>query len=71
MVKVSIEVREGAARSGVSVQAESIGRALRLVAGRYPAGEVRLKFPINPEGYFVDDSAARVGIREQTDVKAA
>lgn len=59
MVKISIEVRQGAARFGVAVQAESIGRALKLVEERYPAGKVRVKFPIDPEIFFVNDCPTR------------
>jgi hypothetical protein len=55
MVKVSIEVRNGAARFEVGVQAESIQRALGMIAQRYPVGEVRVKFPIEPEGFFVKE----------------
>jgi hypothetical protein len=53
MVKVSVEVRSGTARFKVGVQAESIRRALSLVAGRYPRGEVRVVFPAEPAGFFV------------------
>jgi hypothetical protein len=59
MVKVSIEVRSGAARFCVLVQAESIERALSLVAARYPGWDGGVKFPIDPEAYFVKDPAAR------------
>jgi hypothetical protein len=59
MVKVSIEVRNGAATFGVAVQARNIERALSLVQRRYPEGEARVKFPIEPEGFFVEDRAAR------------
>ena len=45
MVKVSIEVRDGAARFRVAVQAESIQRALSLVAARHPNHDVRVKLP--------------------------
>ena len=45
MVKVSVEVRTGAARFRVGVQARSIRDALRMVEGRYPQGEVRVLFP--------------------------
>jgi hypothetical protein len=38
------------------VRAESIGRALSFVGERYPKAEV--KFPIDPEGFFVEDPAA-------------
>ena len=59
MVKVSVEVRSGSARFRVAVQAQSIRRALNLVAGRYPGGTCRVKFPIEPEGFFVEGPAAR------------
>ncbi len=62
MVKVSIEICSGAARFDVVVQAESIQRAVNLVGERYPGGDVLLKFPIEPEGFFVKDPAARAGI---------
>ena len=58
MVKVSIEVHDGTARFAVGVLARSIHQALRIVAARYPGSVARVKFPINPEGFFVADSAA-------------
>lgn len=61
MVKVCVEARSGAARFKVSVRAESIRRALSLVGERYPKGEAEVKFPIDPEGFFVEDSAASRG----------
>ena len=61
MVKVSIEVRSGAAHFDVGVQAESIRRAMSLVRERYPMGSVKVKFPIEPESFFVEDIAAQVG----------
>ncbi|MFL5990952.1 MAG: hypothetical protein ACJ73W_03035 [Rubrobacteraceae bacterium] len=57
MVKVSIEVRNGAARFDVAVQAESIQRALSFVGERYPDGNIRVKFPSDAEGFFVKDTA--------------
>ena len=73
MVKVSIEVRSEATRFSVVVQAVSIERAVSLVAGRHPNWNCRVKFPIDPEGFFVKDPAARpemVGF-EQPDLIAA
>jgi hypothetical protein len=64
VVKVSIEVGKGAARFTVAVRAESIQRAVSLVEGRYPKGDVRVRFPIDSEGFFVEDHAARAGIVE-------
>ena len=58
MIKVSIEVHSGPARFAVAVQAKSIQRALSIVAARYPEGVARVKFPIDQEGFFVEDAAA-------------
>jgi hypothetical protein len=62
VVNVSIEMRSGAARFDVEVLAESIQRAVSLVEERYPNGNVRVKFPIDAEGFFMKDPADRVGI---------
>lgn len=51
MVKVSIEVRSGAARFDVAVWAESVERAVDVVRRSYPAYDAAVKFPIDPE-YF-------------------
>jgi hypothetical protein len=45
MVRVTVEIRSGAARFRVGVQAQSIRKALSMVAGRYPQGVVRVAFP--------------------------
>src|SRR5215212_4269263 len=52
VVKVSVEVRNGAARFRVGVQASSIQRALNLVKGIYSSSDVKVVFPIDPEGFF-------------------
>jgi hypothetical protein len=62
MVKVSIEVRSGAAHFDVGVQAESIQRAMSLVRQRYSKSNVKVRFPIKPESFFVEDPSARRGI---------
>ena len=59
MVKVSIEVRNGATHFNVAVRAQSIKRAVRIVRGSYPHRDVRVKFPIDPEGFFVAEPAPR------------
>ena len=73
MVKVSVEVRSGTARFRVGVQADSIRKALGMIGRRYPRGEVRIVFPIEPEGYFVRDPTAPAGLigPEQTQREAA
>jgi hypothetical protein len=58
MVKVSIEVHHRTARFLVVVKAQSIQQALSIVAARYPGSVTRVKFPINPEVFFVKDFAA-------------
>ena len=62
MVRISVEVSSGAACFRVSVQAQSIQRAVSLVGERYPNGNVRVKFPIDAESFFAKDSADRAGI---------
>ena len=73
MVKVSIEVRNGAAHFNVAVKAQSIERAVSVVRRSYPSCAVRVKFPIDPEGFFMDEPAPRTGIVEvdQPDLLAA
>ena len=62
VVKVSVEVRNGAARFRVGVQASSIQSALNLVKGVHSASEVKVLFPIDPEGFFVEDALAAEGL---------
>jgi len=62
MVKVSVEVRSGTARFRVGIRASSIRKALSMVGGRYPGGEVRVAFPIESEGFFVREPSALAGI---------
>jgi hypothetical protein len=59
MVRVCVEVQSGTARFRVGVQAEGIRRALSLLGARYPHGETRVVFPIEPEDFFVKEPAAR------------
>jgi hypothetical protein len=51
MIRVSVEVRQGAARFRVGVQADSINRAVSLMKRRHR--DVRVVFPIDPDGFFV------------------
>ena len=62
MVKVSIEVHNGATHFKVAVRAQSIERAVCVVRGSYPGCAVRVRFPIDPEGFFVKQAAPRLGI---------
>ena len=58
MAKISIEVRSGAARFAVGVQAPTIQQAPNIVATRFPGNVVRMKFPIDQGGSSVEDLAA-------------
>ena len=58
MVKVSIEVHDGTARFMVAIKAQSIQHALSTVATRHPLSVTKVKLPIDPESFFVEDSAA-------------
>jgi hypothetical protein len=73
MVRMSIEVRNGATRIDAAVQAQSIQQAMSFVRARYPNADVRVKFPIDPEGFLVNDPAARAGLieGEQPGLRAA
>ena len=61
MIRVSMEVREGAALSRTAVQAESIREAVSITRGRYPGRDVRVVFPIDPETFFIEIPVAENG----------
>ncbi len=67
MVRITVEIGDGATRYRVAVQAESIRRALEIVKGLNPGDDLKVKFPIDPETFFVEDRAATSGLiaREQ------
>lgn len=54
MVQVSIEVQTGSSNLRLAVRAESIQRARALIAERFPGGEARVLFPIEPEAFFAE-----------------
>jgi hypothetical protein len=61
MIRVSMEVREGAALSRTAVQAESIREAVSITRRRYPGRDVRVKFPIDPEDFFIENPVEENG----------
>jgi len=61
MIRISVQVSSGTARFGVAIQAESIERALKIVARQNPGKECEVTFPIDPETFFVEDAVAAVG----------
>jgi len=67
MVSISVQIDHGAARFRVRVQASSIRRAVDLVKGFYSASDVKVVFPIDPEGFFVEDALAKEGLLERVE----
>ncbi len=63
MIRVVIEVSDEASSSRVVVRARSLTEAASMAAAAYPkADDVRVKFPIDPEDFFAEDSTALGGI---------
>jgi hypothetical protein len=60
MIRISVQVSSGAARFKVAVEAESIERALEIVARQNPGKDCEVMFPIHPETFFVEDSVNTV-----------
>lgn len=72
MIKVVVEVYKEPGCSTVSVEAETLLEALRIARESYPGGEVRVVFPIDPEGFFLSGPftpAKAAGLR--ADAKAS
>jgi hypothetical protein len=62
MVRISVKVNSGAACFRVSVQAQSIERALEIVQRQNPGKDCKVRFPIDTEPFFVEeDNATKVG----------
>jgi hypothetical protein len=60
MIRISVQVSSSAARFKVAVEAESIERALEIVARQNPGKDCEVMFPIDPETFFVEDSVTTV-----------
>jgi hypothetical protein len=56
MIRVTVEIREGALTYRVRVTAASIERALEIMGEGKPGRRVRLVFPIDPEAFFVPET---------------
>lgn len=55
MIRVAMEVREGATLLRETVSAESVRQAVSVVRERYPGRDVRVVFPISPEDFFLEN----------------
>jgi hypothetical protein len=60
MIRISVQVSSGAARFKVAVEAESIERALEIVARQNPGKDCEVMFPIHPETFFVEDPVTTI-----------
>ncbi len=61
MIRVFVEVREGAAPLRVEVRAESISQAVGSIEERHPGRRVQVVFPIDPEAFFVGGPQEETG----------
>jgi hypothetical protein len=59
MIRVTVEIREGALTHRTQVTAPSIERALKIAGGGKPGRRVRLVFPIEAETFFVTEVPGR------------
>ena len=59
MIRVTVEIREGALTYRTRVTAPSIERALKIAGGGKPGRRVRLVFPIEPEAFFLTEVPGR------------
>ena len=61
MVRNAVQVRSGAARFSVAVQAESIERALQIARKQNLGRNCEVTFPTNSEVFFVAEPATTSG----------
>jgi hypothetical protein len=59
MIRVTVEIREGALAYQARVTAPSIERALKIAGRGKPGRRVRIVFPIDPEAFFVTADPVR------------
>jgi hypothetical protein len=59
MIRVTVEIRDGALTHRTRVIARSIERALKIAGGGKPGRRVHLVFPIEAEAFFVTEGSGR------------
>jgi hypothetical protein len=59
MIRVAVEVHEGAVMRRVRIIAPSIERAVEMAAAGKPSRRAHLLFPIDPEAFFVPEGSER------------
>ena len=60
LIRVTVEVREGALTRREGITAPSIERAMGIAGDGKPGRKVRLLFPINPEAFFASEGSDRM-----------
>ena len=64
MIRASIEVSDETGHFPVTVYAENIQQAVALAMNRYPGRTIKVKFPLDPETFFVQDTVVGAGTAE-------
>ena len=59
MIRVTVEIREGALKYRTRGSAPSVEQALKIVGGGKPGRRVSLVFPIEAEAFFVTEGSGR------------
>lgn len=54
MIRASVEVKDENGAFHVAVYAENLERVVEHAASRYPGRTVRVRFPLDPEMFFVE-----------------
>jgi hypothetical protein len=62
VIEILVKVGDGPARIRMRARAASIREAMEAARAHYPGAGVRVVSPIDPEAFFVRDSAAPVGL---------
>ncbi len=58
MIRASVQVRDERGAFSITVCAENLQRAVEFAARRYPGHAVGLRFPLDPEAFFVERGLA-------------
>lgn len=54
MIRASVEVKDENSAFSIGVYAENLQRAVELAANRFPGYAVSVRFPLDPEVFFVE-----------------
>jgi hypothetical protein len=64
MIKARINVVNDDIQFSVTVCAESLCQAVEFTANRHPGHVVRVRFPLDPDTFFVEDPTVEAGVAE-------